>query len=576
MDTLPVELLHQILRDCDAASVCSLRLLTRTFADLGYDYLLASNFCTQPWRDGCARLRAIASHQRLRSKISSLTFNFAQVDIEHVRETLDAKLARDPKNVALNRTRDQLADFEHRHLDISPLYAEDPADLAVTFRSLFNLQDIAVTFQQAPVTVSGTQEGTTDGLGLKMNHDDAIKRLNVLMAALQLASAPRHAPPSSSISGQSSRSNASSTSFSSPPNISPSSVYASTSAPASAATSATSAHGSSPTSSPFSSPPSSTPGSPSTTNTEACTDRCRLTCLSIDRLPLEVLRNQLTRRLWFQSRNVFGGLTRLDLTLETSNVNLPSAKFKAVNGLGYVLRMAPHLTHLSLDFRSDHSTWEAFVLPLRELLGESDSLDRRPLPLPLPLPAYNGSGRSGVADTNGHTAFHFRALTDLKLSGIDCDEADLRGFLLRHASTLERLRLGGRGCTHNWRQKKVGGMQLSNGTFSSFFRSLRGGRLPRLQQMHLEGVFFCLANSLSGEAHSLPATSVAASPSIARPRCESYNFRPTSDDNWDPVPEEAMHRTSIEYSTSERFEAYVLGHTDEYPGSIRLQSDLRS
>lgn len=273
---------------------------------------------------------------------------------------------------------------------------------------------------------------------------------------------------------------------------------------------------------------------------------------------------------------MFAGLTRLDLTLDTSNVGFPLAKVKAVNGLGYVMRMAPQLTHLALAFHNHTAPRELFMLSLRELLGETGSLEGPPL--------LSGSSRDGADRTDN--GFRFRALTDLKLEGVVCDEGDLRGFLLRHAATLERLRLGGRGLARGTFDTPMGGVRLSNGTFWSLFRSLRGGRLPQLQRLHLEGAFFCETGSLvtgldaaadaadavgtvNGSADGPADATNPSPPAIARTRFEHYLFRATTDDNWIPATEERAGPITPRSISSQPFEAYVLGTTNEYPGQFQ-------
>lgn len=487
MDALPVELLQLILGYCDPASIRNLRLLTPTLADIGYDYLLPPDFFALPWRDDVARLRAIAAHDRLRSSIKSVTFNFTEVDIENARQATYYQTMHcrpEHQTNVLTKVWRQCAEFEQRRHAITPLHALDPADLAAALRPLVNMRKLAVTFRQTPYDIKELRMAMAVPASAKMNHGAAIKRLNVLMAALQQASASR--PTSGSSFGHSTRSSHSSRGdlFSFP---SSSSAYASApaSAVASAAASIASTRTSSPVSSAVSSPASSSPGSPSAAADEP-PSRCRLNSFSIDRLPFELFRHQADRRLWFQCRDVFGGLTRLDLTLDTSNVGFPLAKIKAVNGLGYVLRMAPQLTHLSLAFHNHSIARELFMLPLRELLGETGSLEGPPLV---------GGGYGANSINSADTGFRFRALTDLKLEGVACDESDLRGFLLRHAATLERLRLGGRGMAGGSFDLPMGGVRLSNGTFWSLFSSLRG-RLPHLERMHLEGAFFCESGTL--------------------------------------------------------------------------------
>jgi hypothetical protein len=195
-----------------------------------------------------------------------------------------------------------------------------------------------------------------------------------------------------------------------------------------------------------------------------------------------------------------------------------------------------------------------------------------------------------------------------------CDEGDLRGFLLRHAATLERLRLGGRGMAGGSFDLPMGGVRLSNGTFWSLFRSLRGGRLPHLQRMHLEGAFFCESGTLvegpsvaddagdaaggaaggaagvvagvvaggavddadfeigdaAAEAAAPPPPPPAAHPNIARTRFEHYLFRAITDDDWEPATPDRSGPVTARSTSPEPFEAYVLGRQNEYPG--RFQS----
>ncbi|KJR87170.1 uncharacterized protein SPSK_01600 [Sporothrix schenckii 1099-18] len=603
MDSLPVELLQLVLGYCDSESIRNLRLLTPTLADIGYDYLLPPDFFALPWRDDVARLRAIATHERLRFSIKSVTFNFTEVDIENARQATYYETMHyrpDHQTNVLTKAWRQCAEFEQRRLAITPLHALDPADLAATFRSLANLHTLAVTFRHTPYDIDELRMAMLNPASAKMNYGAAIKRLNVLMAALQQACASR--PSSGSSFGHSARSSRSSRGdlFSFP---SSASAYASapTSAVASAAASIASTRTSSPVSSAVSSPAPSSPASPPAAADEPAS-RCRLDSFSIDRLPFELFRHQADRRLWFQCRDVFAGLTRLELALDTSNVGFPLAKVKAVNGLGYVLRMAPNLTHLSLAFHNHSIVRELFMLSLRELLGETGSLEGPPL-----VSNSHGFAAPSSSSSASDTGFRFRALTDLKLEGVVCDESDLRGFLLRHAATLERLRLGGRGMAGGGFDLPMGGVRLSNGTFWSLFRSLRGGRLPHLQRMHLEGAFFCETGTLvdgpgvashnhvdAGDAGNATGDAVGNAgsdagdtaadavppplppppahpthPNLARTRYEHYLFRAITDDAWEPATPERAGPVTARSMTSESFEAYVLGRQNEYPGRFQ-------
>lgn len=215
----------------------------------------------------------------------------------------------------------------------------------------------------------------------------------------------------------------------------------------------------------------------------AATRHTRLASLSIDQLPLEIFRLPDDRRHWFDCcARSFSSLTRLDLALDVPAHLLPSARFRAVNGLGHVLRYAAaSLTHLSLAFHAYHAPAEKFALSFQALFCGEDVTYAR--------------------------------LTDLKLEGVSCGEEDLRAFLLRHAATLERLRLGGRGLAKpgEW---SAGGVHLHEGSFRGLLHGLRG-RMPRLRRFHMEG---------DVEAGDFRASSR-----------EVYVFRAVSDDAWVPV-----------------------------------------
>jgi hypothetical protein len=207
----------------------------------------------------------------------------------------------------------------------------------------------------------------------------------------------------------------------------------------------------------------------------------RLASLSIDQLPLEIFRLADDRRHWFDCARSFASLSRLHLVLDPPPNLLPSARFRAVNGLGHVLHYSVNLTHLTLAFHTYHAPLEKFHLSFHALFcGEE---------------------------------FVYPKLTDLKLEGVSCAEEDLRGFLLRHSATLERLRLGGRGLAKpsEW---SMGGVHLHEGSFRGLFTGLQG-KMPRLKRFHMEG---------DAEAGDFMASSR-----------EVYVFMPVTDDEWMPV-----------------------------------------
>lgn len=243
----------------------------------------------------------------------------------------------------------------------------------------------------------------------------------------------------------------------------------------------------------------------------------KLSSLTIDRFPLETLRLPDEKRRWIDCVSTsFAHLTTLNLTIDPSALKLPTQRFKAIKGLGSILRCATNVTHLSLAFHTYGMPKHKFIIWFDTLLE----------------------------------GFTFEKLTHLKLEGISCDEGDLRGFLLRHAATLERLRLGGRGLAKAF-EGGLGGIHMCRGTFRGLFASLRG-RLPQLERVHLEGDFACVG--VEGSAN------------------EAYEFHGVTDDNWEDMAEDEWRTrramASLGRTTRDGldFERYIL-HGGRYPGS---------
>jgi hypothetical protein len=231
----------------------------------------------------------------------------------------------------------------------------------------------------------------------------------------------------------------------------------------------------------------------------------RLSTLTIDQLPLELFKVADDRRHWFDCARSFASLSQLDLILDPPSNLLPQARFRAINGLGHVLQFSPNLTRLSLGFHTYHNPVAKFALRFEDLLGD----------------------------------FTYEKLTDLKLEGISCSEQDLRGFLIRHSSTLERLRLGGRGLAKP-HEMSIGGIHLYEGTWRSFFSSLRG-KLPQLERFHMEG---------DCEAGEIRTTSR-----------EVYKFHAVTDDNWQRPTATRSLRKTVDCLGLERY----LLHGGAYP-----------
>jgi hypothetical protein len=209
--------------------------------------------------------------------------------------------------------------------------------------------------------------------------------------------------------------------------------------------------------------------------------RCSWPSLAFDRFPLQSLSKPDNRAHWFQCAPSFGSyLRRLDLTAEVVEQSRPQSSVRAINGLGRVLRTASNLTHLSLGLVSTPAQRQRLPLDFQELFSD----------------------------------FTFEKLTDLKLAGFACTESELGGFILRHAPTLERLRLGGRTV---WRKDPIwGGITLYGGSWRSLFTSL-AGKLPQLKRFHIEGMM------QNGDM-------------LMYPHLGLHMFEPVTDDTWKPCP----------------------------------------
>ncbi|KAI1735981.1 hypothetical protein F4680DRAFT_278096 [Xylaria scruposa] len=235
----------------------------------------------------------------------------------------------------------------------------------------------------------------------------------------------------------------------------------------------------------------------------------KLSSFKVDRLPLEIFRLTNHRLHWFTHAQSFNSLSSLNLTLDPSGLRGPTSAFRAVNGLGRILQLATNVTHLKLAFHPYSSEHSRFALTFGELFFD----------------------------------FTYKRLTDLILEGVSCDEEDLKEFLGRHGTTLVRLRLGGRGLAKPF-EASHGGIHLYEGTFRSLFTGLRV-KLPKLERMHLEGIFDC-------EHQDLPSH-------------ETYNFYPLTDENWNDVPTPKWVRSSRKTISCLPFEQYVL-NGGVYPG----------
>lgn len=430
MESLPVELVRLVYEFCDLESVQALRLQSRIFAAIGLDYLISEHVNVLGWK--VHRLHSISTHDLLKSRIRSVTLNFAEVDEYTARHaSFFQHYLEEPeeRNDRLTLAWAQYYEADKRR-KASPTFDSRPELVLESFRNLTYLRDLEVTFTKCPFDIDVLDQ-VFRGLPScrKMDREQTARNLALIASALKATN---------------------------------------------------------------------------------------LSSLTIDRFPLETLRLPDERRRWFDCVSTsFAGLSTLNLTIDPSALKLPAQRFKAIKGLGSILRCATNVTHLSLAFHTYGMPKHKFIIWFDTLL-------------------------------EGYT---FEKLTDLKLEGISCDEEDLRGFLLRHAATLERLRLGGRGLAKAF-EGGLGGIHLCRGNFRSLFASLRN-KLPQLERIHLEGDFECVG--------------------VERPSNEAYSFHGVTDDNWEDMTEEWRTRRAAASSGRTtrdclEFERYLL-QGGKYPGS---------
>ncbi|KKY36875.1 hypothetical protein UCDDA912_g03102 [Diaporthe ampelina] len=435
MESLPVELVRLIYESCDLPSVKNLRLMSSFFAEIGLEYLMQSKINVVSWRDDVARLHSIATHQRLRSAIQSLTINFADVDEYNARHaSFFQHYLEDPEERNERLQAAWLAYWEAKQQRMTvPAFDSRPDMVLEAFRNLPNLRDLDVTFTRCPFDIDVLDQ-VFQGLPScrKMDRDHAAKNLALIASALK---------------------------------------------------------------------------------------ETNLSSLTIDRFPLETLRLPDERRHWFDCVSTsFAKLSTLNITVDPSTLKLPNQRFKAIKGLGHILRCATNVTHLTLAFHTYGMPKHKFIIWFDTLLE----------------------------------GFTFEKLTDLKLEGISCDEEDLRNFILRHAGTLERLRLGGRGLA-KVHEGGLGGIHLCRGTFRGLFVGLRN-RLPKLERIHLEGDFECVG--------------------VERSSNEAYSFHGVTNDNWEDMPGDwrpgrAVSSTGRTTRDCLDFERYLL-QGGRYPGSASV------
>ena len=85
MDALPTEIRRQILSHCNALGLKSLRLTSKIWATVGFEYLITSTFTTLPHRPDFTRLLAVSQIPILSNQIEALFINLGEINEYHAR-----------------------------------------------------------------------------------------------------------------------------------------------------------------------------------------------------------------------------------------------------------------------------------------------------------------------------------------------------------------------------------------------------------------------------------------------------------------------------------------------------------
>lgn len=186
MDALPVELLRLIFGCCDRPTVRELREVSRTLANVGYEYMLSPRFTILGYRSDIERLHNIAKHPQLRGGIDTVVINLSDVDDY------------DARHAAWLQHFVQLP--EDRQLTLSSAWNEYPKiaesrkmlnqfhergdELQAAFAGLPNLKQVAVTFTQCPVDNDVLRDVYGVPSCRRMDRTMAYNNLNTIIAAL--------------------------------------------------------------------------------------------------------------------------------------------------------------------------------------------------------------------------------------------------------------------------------------------------------------------------------------------------------------------------------------------------------
>ncbi|KAK4661009.1 hypothetical protein QC762_123980 [Podospora pseudocomata] len=185
MDLLPIELVRIVYQYCDLPTVTALRLASRKFADIGYDYLLLDHFAVVEWRDDVQRLHSIARHDRLLGKPRSLVFHLAKVDVGRAQETtsLHQWLRRREGHDFIQEGWSRYHKLEERATLVAPLHTRQSM-LEATLKRLPNLEVVDINFTKNPYGIDLFDQVFSYHHCRKQDRLRASKDLDAILSAL--------------------------------------------------------------------------------------------------------------------------------------------------------------------------------------------------------------------------------------------------------------------------------------------------------------------------------------------------------------------------------------------------------
>ncbi|KAK3353640.1 hypothetical protein B0T25DRAFT_218592 [Lasiosphaeria hispida] len=187
MDFFPVELLRLVFDYCDGATTRTLRLVSSRLADVGYEYLLPPHFAAVEWKDDVKRLHSIATHERLRGSIRSVTFNFSKVDEYNARHaSFFQHWLQEPeeRSVVLQDAWIEYYDLEERSRNLPPFHSRS-AMVEDSFKRLPNLKELEITYTKCPYDIEVLREVFLVRNCRKRDRAQACKNMNAIVSAVR-------------------------------------------------------------------------------------------------------------------------------------------------------------------------------------------------------------------------------------------------------------------------------------------------------------------------------------------------------------------------------------------------------